>query len=281
MQTVLSLFLFVAAIAYVEYRFRALSNRMDEDQRDANSRFSTKEGLNATTERLTVKQAEELRALNERMASLEQRTFFSQNSAGRQAETETPEPVIVDPTVIYFRWPADDGTFDDGARLLAQTEDTYYEFSLHDDRTKADVRFVTMTETQLNKANNALNLFKQDLASGTKTQLTDFKDFPVREISIAKNGTISFVWKGDIYTIKDGQKAKKLNIYVSDNAGYQKIKNIDIKNATEMSVSPTGKEIALINRGELFVVGVNDGRTKRITNTPYQERMITWDISLS
>ena len=57
MQTVLSLFLFVAAIAYVEYRFRALSNRMDEDQRDANSRFSTKEGLNATTERLTVKQA--------------------------------------------------------------------------------------------------------------------------------------------------------------------------------------------------------------------------------
>ena len=155
MQTVLSLFLFVAAIAYVEYRFRALSNRMDEDQRDANSRFSTKEGLNATTERLTVKQAEELRALNERMASLEQRTFFSQPNDGRQTETGATETVVVDPTVIYFRWPADDGTFDDSARLLAQTEDTYYEFSLHDDRTKADVRFVTMTETQLNKANNS------------------------------------------------------------------------------------------------------------------------------
>lgn len=134
-----------------------------------------------------------------------------------------------------------------------------------------------ISEMKLNKANNALNLFKQDLSSGTKTQLTDFKDFPVREVSIAKNGTISFVWKGDIYTIKNGQKPKKLNIYVADNAGYQKIKNLDIKNATEMSVSPTGKEIALINRGELFVVGVNDGRTKRITNTPYQERMITWD----
>ena len=155
MQTVLSLFLFVAAIAYVEYRFRALSNRMDEDQRDANSRFSTKEGLNATTERLTVKQAEQLRALGERMASLEQRTFFSQPNDGRQTEMGAAETVVVDPTVIYFRWPADDGTFDDAARLLAQTEDTYYEFSLHDDRTKADVRFVTMTETQLNKANNS------------------------------------------------------------------------------------------------------------------------------
>ena len=133
-----------------------------------------------------------------------------------------------------------------------------------------------ISEMKLNKANNALNLFKQDLASGTKTQLTDFKDFPVREISIAKNGTISFVWKGDIYTVKDGQKARKLNIFIAGNAGYQKIRNMDIRNATEMAVSPSGKEIALINRGELFVVGVNDGRTKRITNTAYQERMITW-----
>ncbi|MBR2135740.1 MAG: PD40 domain-containing protein [Bacteroidales bacterium] len=133
-----------------------------------------------------------------------------------------------------------------------------------------------ISEMKLSKANNALNLFKQDLNSGTKTQLTDFKDFPVREISIAKNGTISFVWKGDIYTIKDGQKARKLNIFIAGNAGYQKIRNMDIRNATEMAVSPSGKEIALINRGELFVVGVNDGRTKRITNTAYQERMITW-----
>lgn len=123
---------------------------------------------------------------------------------------------------------------------------------------------------------SALNLFKQDLSTGSKTQMTEFKDFPVRELSIARNGTIAFVWKGDIYTIKDGQKAKKLNIYIANNAGYKKIKNLNINNATEMAVSPNGKEIALINRGELFVVGVNDARTKRITNTPYQERMVTW-----
>ncbi len=133
-----------------------------------------------------------------------------------------------------------------------------------------------ISEMTLGKTNNALNLFKQDLSSGSKVQLTDFKDFPVREISIAKNGTLAFVWKGDIYTIKDGQKARKLNVYIADNAGYQKIRNLNINNATEMAVSPNGKEIALINRGELFVVGVNDARTKRITNTSYQERMISW-----
>jgi hypothetical protein len=156
MQTVLSLFLFVAAIVYVEYRLRGVSKRLDDDQLDANSRFATKEGLNATTEKLTLKQLEELRALDERMTSLEQRTFFNQpdNLAvanGSQGSGTT----VADPDVIYFRWPADDGSFDDKARLTVQTEDTYYEFSLHDDRSKADVRFVTMTETQLNKANNS------------------------------------------------------------------------------------------------------------------------------
>ena len=133
-----------------------------------------------------------------------------------------------------------------------------------------------ISEMKLNRANNALNLFKQDLATGNKTQLTEFKDFPVREVTIANNGTLSFVWKGDIYTVKDGQKPKKLNISIASNAGYQKIKSLNINNATEMAVSPNGKEIALVNRGEIFVVGVNDARTKRITNTPYQERMITW-----
>lgn len=155
MQTILSLFLFVVAIAYVEYRFKSLSNRMDEDQREANSRFSTKEGLNAVTERLTIKQLEELRALNERMSSIEQRTFFNKENVADKAVTPDTELMNADPDVIYFRWPADDGTFDDGARMLAQTEDTYYEFSLQEDRTKAEVRFVTMTETQLNKANNS------------------------------------------------------------------------------------------------------------------------------
>ena len=156
MQTVFSLFLFVAAIAYAEYRFRKLSARQDDDQREANSRFATKEGLHATTEQLTVKQHDELRALNERMTSLEQRTFFSKEKpAGQAVHTAPVVQEVADPLVVYFRWPADDGTFDDRARSLVQTEDTYYEFSFHDDRSKADVRFVTMNETQLSKANNS------------------------------------------------------------------------------------------------------------------------------
>ena len=43
---------------------------------------------------------------------------------------------------------------------------------------------------------------------------------------------------------------------------------------TEMTVSPDGKEIAFIARGEVFVTSVDHKTTRRITNTPEQERSV-------
>jgi C-terminal processing protease CtpA/Prc len=45
---------------------------------------------------------------------------------------------------------------------------------------------------------------------------------------------------------------------------------------TEMRLSPNGKEIAFVFRGEIFVTSVNGGITKRVTNTPWQERNVSW-----
>src|SRR6056297_3747225 len=42
--------------------------------------------------------------------------------------------------------------------------------------------------------------------------------------------------------------------------------------ASEFIVSPNGKEIAFIVRGEVFVTAIDYDITKRITNTPEQER---------
>ena len=46
--------------------------------------------------------------------------------------------------------------------------------------------------------------------------------------------------------------------------------------ARELAVSPTGKEVAFIFRGEVFVTSVEGGVTKRITNTPEQERGVSF-----
>ncbi|WP_431174393.1 hypothetical protein, partial [Flagellimonas flava] len=42
------------------------------------------------------------------------------------------------------------------------------------------------------------------------------------------------------------------------------------------SISPNGKEIAFIARGEVFVTSVDKSFTKRLTNTPENERFVSW-----
>ncbi len=43
---------------------------------------------------------------------------------------------------------------------------------------------------------------------------------------------------------------------------------------TEATLSPNGKEFAYVFRGEIFVTSIEGGVTKRITNTPWQERSV-------
>ena len=43
---------------------------------------------------------------------------------------------------------------------------------------------------------------------------------------------------------------------------------------TEARLSPNGKEFAYVFRGEVFVTSMEGGVTKRITNTPWQERSV-------
>lgn len=121
-----------------------------------------------------------------------------------------------------------------------------------------------------------LNVYKRSLNGRNEEQLTDFKDFPVRSLSTSDNDKMAFSWKGDIYTLREGNDPKKLDIQVHNNAGYNTIKDKEIKSVSGFSVSSNGKEIAFVNRGEVFVTGVDNKHTKRITNTPEQERMVEW-----
>ena len=43
-----------------------------------------------------------------------------------------------------------------------------------------------------------------------------------------------------------------------------------------MAISPNGKEIAFIARGEVFVTSAEGKYTKRLTSTPERERFLTW-----
>lgn len=152
MQTVLSIFLFALAIAYVEYRLKSIRKDDSDDKKDAFDFFATKEELKKAVKRIEEQGEAYRQTIDEKLASVEQKAFFAPQEEKTVEEVVEEEP---DPSVIFFRWPGDDGSFDDSQRLTAQTEDTYYMLRLDDTRTHAEFIFVTMSDTQLSKANNS------------------------------------------------------------------------------------------------------------------------------
>jgi Tol biopolymer transport system component/C-terminal processing protease CtpA/Prc len=107
-------------------------------------------------------------------------------------------------------------------------------------------------------------------------QLTNFTLHPVRFLSMG-NGIISFGYDGEIYTMTKGTLPKKISINIITQDKENSEKFISVNNGiNEMAVSPDGNEIAFIARGEVFVTSVDKSFTKRITNTPENERFISW-----
>ncbi|MDO1501009.1 S41 family peptidase [Winogradskyella maritima] len=129
----------------------------------------------------------------------------------------------------------------------------------------------------LSERSGTFNVHKMDLALPNQSeQLTDFKMHPVRFLSMG-NGTLCFGYDGELYTMKNGQAPKKVNVNIITQDKNNSDKFIAIKSGVnEMEASPNGKEIAFISRGEVFVTSTDESFTKRLTNTPEQERFVTW-----
>jgi Tol biopolymer transport system component/C-terminal processing protease CtpA/Prc len=125
----------------------------------------------------------------------------------------------------------------------------------------------------LSEESGNFNIHKMSLGSGKSQQLTSFKGVPVRFLSSSTTGTLAFGFDGQIYTMaSSGGSPKKVDITVTaDNkANNERIMAVN-NGARDLVVSPTGKEVAFVYRGDVFVNSVEGGGTKRITTTPETE----------
>ena len=129
----------------------------------------------------------------------------------------------------------------------------------------------------LSEKDGTLNIFESTIGSGTEKQLTKFEKHPVRSLSSSDTGTLAFFWDGDIYTLKKGGEPQKLNIEINaDLYDGDLVKNYVNNGVSNIAVSPDGNEIALIIRGDLYVTNAKYKTTKRITDTPAQERSVSF-----
>ncbi|MCC6724225.1 MAG: PD40 domain-containing protein, partial [Saprospiraceae bacterium] len=129
----------------------------------------------------------------------------------------------------------------------------------------------------LSEKSGSYNVWKMPLTGGTPTQVSRLDKHPVRYLSIANDGTMAFSYNGELYTLKDGGQPKKLTVDVINDGRYNPVKTVSVNGgASELAISPNGKEVAYVFRGEVFVSSIKEGTTKRITNTPEQERNVSF-----
>ena len=123
-----------------------------------------------------------------------------------------------------------------------------------------------------------LNLFRSTLSNPSQsTQLTRYEKDPVRYVSVAADGTLAYSQNGDLYILKEGAQPRKLDITVVRDENERDLVKMNFTgNATAMAVSPDGKEIAVVLRGDVFVTSTEYKTTRRITNTPEQERGVSF-----
>lgn len=127
----------------------------------------------------------------------------------------------------------------------------------------------------LSEEKGSFNIFKKDLAGNSEKQITTHTTHPVRFLTSDNSGTLCYSYDGEIYTVKEGQKPAKVNIQiVADKIENDVIHRLLTDGATDIAVSPNGKEVAFITRGDVYVTSIEYETTRQITNTPQQERNI-------
>jgi tricorn protease len=130
----------------------------------------------------------------------------------------------------------------------------------------------------LSEQSGSYNICKMNVEDPSKiTPITKFVKDPVRFFTLSKTGTMCFTFDGEIYTMGQTGAPVKLAITIpTDENALDEKNEVMTSGATEMEVSPNGKEVVFVVRGEVFVSSVETGITKRITNTPGMERSVSF-----
>lgn len=127
----------------------------------------------------------------------------------------------------------------------------------------------------LSEEKGSFNIFKNDLTGKNGKQITNHTTHPVRFLTSDNNGMLCYGYDGEIYTIKEGGQPSKVKVnIISDQTENDLIHRLMSNGATSIAVSPNGKEVAFIVRGDVYVTSVEYETTRQITETPQQERNI-------
>ena len=129
----------------------------------------------------------------------------------------------------------------------------------------------------LSEKDGSFNIYRRNIASGKDTQITQQKKNPIRFLTSSNDGLLCYGFDGEIYTVKEGAQPQKVSISITtDNDEPSLIRKVQSWGATEIALSPDAKEVAFVMHGDVYVTSTEYKTTKRITDTPQQERNLSF-----
>lgn len=101
-------------------------------------------------------------------------------------------------------------------------------------------------------------------------KITRHKTHPVRFLTVSDTGVLCYAYDGEIY-INKGNGSHKISVSVTVDDTNNDMAELSVSGGSDNALSNDGKQIAFINRGEVFVTSTEFKTVKQITNTPEAE----------
>jgi tricorn protease len=121
------------------------------------------------------------------------------------------------------------------------------------------------------------NVWRQAASGETPPEQLTFHDtLPVRGLSVAANGTVVYGFDGEVWRLDPKAKEpRRVAIRIRQGTLFSGPVVVNLNDqVSEITVSPSEEELAIVARGDIFVVSAKAGRTRRITVTPEAERSV-------
>jgi tricorn protease len=131
----------------------------------------------------------------------------------------------------------------------------------------------------LSERSGSFNVWKQSLEAGAKPeQVTFHEKHPVRFLSTSRANDLVYGFDGEIWKLAAHAKEPvKVEVHISQGSLLDGPTFINMNaEASEVAVSPDGTQLAVIARGEVFVIDPATGNTRRVTDTPQHERNVSF-----
>jgi tricorn protease len=179
-----------------------------------------------------------------------------------------------------------DGPANRNIWLYDTERDAYTQFTSFDVNDHHPVWGGDRTLYFISEKDGAYNIYRQQVGAegqpqGQPEAITSYEDDGVRFFSASADGSmIAFERQADVYTLAVGEgEPQKLDATTPADYRFDPTEKETMqRGAQQYAVSPNGEQVALVLRGELFLMQneTDAPRTTRLTDHAYRDRDVTW-----